>query len=212
MEILLFSMQNLSNRIVSTLDGSMGEWYPILFNVIGVISIVLQFLIFQMKKQRGIVMVGLFSDIGWLLYFVLQGDLISSTANIIGLMSKTIVLLRGKFRWTESPLWNVFFVLFSLVFSLLTFKTIIDIFAFIACISSVLAFFMKKENNIRKVALISFIAYVCNSVSKLYIVALIADITALISIISSLIRYREQDKKDNCLEAGSEKVVKEEDA
>jgi hypothetical protein len=76
----------------------------------------------------------------------------------------------------------------------------------------VLAFFMKKENNIRKVALISFIAYVCNSVSKLYIVALIADITALISIISSLIRYREQDKKDNCLEAGSEKVVKEEDA
>jgi tetratricopeptide (TPR) repeat protein len=83
MEILLFSMQNLSNRIVSTLDGSMGEWYPILFNVIGVISIVLQFLIFQMKKQRGIVMVGLFSDIGWLLYFVLQGDLISSTANII---------------------------------------------------------------------------------------------------------------------------------
>lgn len=195
MNVLLFSIENLSNSIVSALDTSMGIGYPILFNTIGVISIILQFLIFQMKHQRRIVTVGVFSDIGWLLYFVLQGDLISSTANVIGIMSKTIVLLRGKFKWAESRLWNVFFILFALVFSVCTFKSAIDIFAFIACISSVLAFFMEKENNIRKVALVSFCAFVCNSLSKLYFVALIADITALISIISSLIRYRKKEEE-----------------
>ena len=194
MNILLFSIKYLSNRIIYTLDTSMGVWYPILFNIIGIISIILQFLIFQMKNQRRIVTVGLFSDIGWLLYFVLQGDLISSTANVIGIMSKTIVLLRGKYKWTESRLWNVFFVVFAVVFSVFTFKSWVDIFAVIACTSSVIAFFMEKENNIRKVALISFCAFVCNSISKLYVVALIADVTALISIISSLIRYRKKEE------------------
>lgn len=194
MNNLLFPIENLSKSIISTLDASMGIWYPILFNTIDVISIILQFLIFQMKHQKRIVTVGLFSDIGWLLYFVLQGDLISSTANVIGIMSKTIVLLRGKFKWAESRFWNIFFVLFAVAFSLLTFKSWVDIFAVIACISSVLAFFMKKENNIRKVALISFCAFVCNSISKMYIVALIADITALISIITSLIRYRKKEE------------------
>ena len=190
----LLSIKNLSDGIVYTLDTAMGAWYPILFNIIGIISIILQFLIFQMKHQRRIVTVGLFSDIGWLLYFVLQGDLISSTANVIGIMSKAIVLLRWKFKWTESRLWNVFFVLFAVVFSLFAFKSFVDIFAVIACISSVIAVFMKKENNIRKVALISFCAFVCNSISKLYIIALIADITALISIISSLIRYTKKEE------------------
>lgn len=207
MDKLLFSIQNLSNRIVSTLDASMGMWYPILFNAIGVVSIVMQVLIFQMKGKNAIVAVGALSDVGWLSYFVLQGDLISSTANIIGLMSKAIVLLRVKYKWAESLLWNVFFMIFAVIFSVFTFKSWVDVFAVIACISYVLAFFMKKENTIRKVALISFCAYVCNSISKLYVVALIADITALISIITSLIRYAEKEDTDEMVEAASEEKM-----
>ena len=139
---------------------------------------------------------GLFSDIGWLTYFALQGDLISGTANIIGIMSKAIILLAAKHKWAESRFWNIFFLIFAGGFSLLTFKVWMDVFAVIACMSSVLAFFMTKENNIRKVALISFCAFACNSVSKLYVVALIADITALISIVISLIRNRKDEKQN----------------
>ena len=188
MNTLLFSIQDLS-------DG-MGIWYEVLFNAIGVISIVLQFLIFQMRNKKWIVTVGVFSDIGWLSYFALQGDWISGTANIIGIMSKAIVLFREKHTWAESKWWNVFFLVFAGGFSVLTFKSALDIFAVIACMTSILAYFMEKENNIRKVALISFCAFACNSISKLYVVALIADITALISIITSLIRYRNGTSND----------------
>ena len=203
MNNFLFSINQFSSAIVSTLENSLGNGYYILFNAIGVISIVLQFLIFQMRNKKRIVTVGIFSDIGWLLYFALQGDLISGTANIIGIMSKVIVVSREKYKWAESRLWNVFFLAFAGVFSILTFKSLVDIFAVIACVSSVLAFFMEKENNIRKVALVSFCAFVCNSISKLYIVALVADITALISIITSLIRYRDKADKEKevCVEA-----------
>ena len=54
---------------------------------------------------------------------------------------------------------------------------------------------MTKENDIRKTALFAFCAFACNSISKMYIVALIADLTALISIITSLIRYSKVDAK-----------------
>ena len=190
---LLFSIADISEKMVKILDGAMGIWYPILFNAIGVISIFLQFMIFQMKRKKQIVFEGILSDIGWLSYFALQGDFISGTANIIGIMSKIIILLQSKYRWAESKLWNIFFVAFAAVFSVLTFKVWMDIFALIACTLSILAFFMTKENNIRKVALLAYCAFACNSISKLYIVALIADITALISCIIALMRYKNED-------------------
>ncbi len=193
---LLFSIADISQSMVKALDGALGVGYPILFNAIGVISIFLQFMIFQMKHKKQIVFVGILSDIGWLSYFVLQGDFISGTANIIGIMSKIIISLQDKHKWADSKLWNVFFVAFAAVFSLLTFKVWMDIFALIACTLSILAFFMTDENNIRKVALIAYCAFACNSISKLYVVALIADITALISCIIALIRYKRETTEE----------------
>lgn len=192
---LLF-IAGLSNKIVFVLVKLMGKGYPVLYNAIGIVSIALQFLIFQMQSKKRIVFVGLLSDIGWLSYFVLQGDLISGTANIIGIMSKIIILLKEKHNWAKSKYWNVIFLVIAAIYSLFTFKIWSDIFALLACMSSILAFFMVKENTIRKVSLISYCAFACNSISKFYIVALIADITALISIIYSLIRYRKEQNKN----------------
>lgn len=104
-------------------------------------------------------------------------------------MSKAIILLQAKYDWAKSKWWNVLFLTFAGVFSLLTFKTLLDIFALIACTSLIFAFFMTKENTIRKVALVSYCASICNTLSKFFVVALIADITALISVIISLKRY-----------------------
>ena len=188
----LVNMANFSQTMIETLQKFLGKGYSILFNVIGIISIFLQFMIFQMSNKRKIVFVGVMSDFGWLSYFVLQGDFISGTANIIGIMSKIVILLQNKYRWANGYGWNIFFVLFAVGFSLCTFKVWMDIFAIIACSLSILAYFMKDENNIRRIAFLSFCAFACNSISKLYIVALVADITALISCLSALIRYKKQ--------------------
>ena len=192
---LLLSIADVSNGIVKALDDAIGIGYPILFNTIGVISIFLQFMIFQMQHKKRIVFVGIMSDIGWLLYFALQGDLISGTANIIGIMAKNIVLLREKHCWAKSQWWNIFFVAFATIFAIYTYRVWMDVFAIAACTLSILAFFMKEENGIRKVALLAYCAFACNSISKLYIVALIADITAIASCIIALIRYKEVNLK-----------------
>ena len=188
------TIENMSKWIVQSLDGALGNGYPILYNAIGIVSILLQFLIFQMAHKKRIVLVGILSDVGWLSYFSLQGDLISGAASIIGIMSKSIVLLREKHRWTESMGWNVFFMAFAAVFSMLTFRVWMDVFAVVACTLSILAYFMKDENGIRKVALFAYCAVMCNSISKLYVVALVADITAFASCIIALIRYKNDGK------------------
>ena len=192
----MFSLAALSTNLVGALDSALGRGYPFLYNGIGVISIVLQFLIFQMKNRKGIITVSILSNIGWLSYFALQGDFISGGANIIGIMSNVVYLYRGKYRWADSKWWLVFFLIFAGAYSVLTFKVWNDIFPTLACLSSTVAFFMIKEKNIRMISLFTYCMFMCNSISKLYVVALIADITALISVVISLIRYRTFSKND----------------
>ncbi|MBR1867282.1 MAG: YgjV family protein [Clostridia bacterium] len=193
MRDLLFSVSDLSKFVVSSLEGSLGIGYPILYNAIGAISIIIQFLIFQMRKKKQIVLVSIMSSVGWISYFALQGDFISCTSSIIGIMSKVIILLGDKRKFARSKFWNVFFVVFAAGFSALTFKRIEDIFPTIGSLLSISAFFMSKEKNIRIISLFSYCFFLLNSVSKFYIVAMIADITALISIIISLVRYGKQN-------------------
>jgi hypothetical protein len=152
-----------------------------------------------MRDKKAIVAVGIINGLGWFTYFILQGDFVSCVANIISIMSKIIILLQYKHNWAKSIFWNYFFLVFAGVFSLLTFKTWKDIFIIISCVTNILAFFMTKESNIRKIALVAYCFAFLNSISKLYYVALIADVTALLSIVVALIRYRKvsvlNDKK-----------------
>lgn len=202
MSTSLCSIAEISEAIISGLSGALGKGYPILYNSIGVISIFLQFMIYQMRSKKGIVVLGIFSNIGWLSYFALQGDLISGTSGVIGIMSKIIILLSANHHWAKSKWWNILFVAVAGAYSSFTFKGIIDIFALTASLLSITSYFMKKPNDVRKVALFAYCAYVCNSISKLYVVALIADVTALISVIISLIRYK--DEKDEEQESAEE--------
>ena len=72
---LLFSVSEVSEWIVSTLSAKLGNGYTFLYNTIGVVAIFLQIMIFQMRSKKNIVLLGLFSNIGWMSYFSLQGDL-----------------------------------------------------------------------------------------------------------------------------------------
>ena len=152
-----------------------------------------------MRKIHTLLFVNILSNIGWFSYFVLQGDFLSGVANVIGVLSNIVFIFRGKYSWADSKWWLALFIAVAGTYSLLTFKTYLDVFALIACVFSMIAFFMKKEKNIRIISLCSFAMFICNSVSKGYIVALIADITAVASIIISLYRYR-QNKTDKAEE------------
>jgi hypothetical protein len=179
--------------MVETLSGGLGVWYPVLYNAIGMISIVIQILIYQMKTRKAIIFVSMANHVGWFSYFTLQGDFLSGVSNVIGIMSNIVFLMREKYRWADNKLWLFLFLGVGATYSAFTFKSYLDIFPLCGCTSSMTAFFMKKEENIRKISFLTFIFFMCNSISKDYIIALIADITAVTSIVIALIRYRKKE-------------------
>lgn len=179
--------------IIDVLRSSMGIWHTVLFNAIGIISIFIQIMVFQMKDRKRIIYMNIASNIGWFSYFFLQGGFISGVSNIIGILSNIIFLMRQKYRWADSKLWLILFLAIAATYSALTFEDWRDIFPMLACLSSMCAFFTIKEENIRKISLCSYVLCACNSISHLYAVALIADITAFASIVVALFRYRKKD-------------------
>ena len=107
---LLFSFVNLSEQLVTVLSSSLKSFYPVLYNGIGFISIFLQFMIFQMKSRKKIIFMVLLTSVGFLTYFVLQGDFISGVSNIISIISNLVFILRDKYLWANSV---YIFLLFS---------------------------------------------------------------------------------------------------
>ena len=179
------------------LNTTLPTWQVVLFNVVGVISIFLQIMIFQMKARKHIILFSIASNVGWFTYFALQGDFISGLSSITGILSNVIFLFRGKYRWADSKLWLALFLCIAASIAIITFKDWRDVFPMIACLTSTTAFFMMKEQRIRLISIVTYTFFMCNSISKLYIVALIADVTALLSAIISFIRYAKLNKKES---------------
>lgn len=179
------------------LNATLPTWQVVLFNAVGVISIFLQFMIFQMKARKHIILFSIASNVGWFSYFALQGDFISGLANVTGLLSNVIFFFRGKYRWADSKLWLALFLAIAGGLAIITFRDWRDVFPMIACLTSTVAFFMIKEQRIRLISIVTYMFFMCNSISKLYIVALIADVTALLSAIISFIRYAKLNKKES---------------
>lgn len=166
----------------------------IVFNAFGVVGIILQILLYQMRTRKKILYLSMANHVAWFSYFAFQGDFLSGVSNVVGIVSNFVFLFRGKHRWADSKLWLILFVAIAVGWSVFTFNGWRDIFPLLGCASSISAFFMMKEKNIRKISLFTYSMYLCNSLSKLYIVALVADITALASVVIALIRYAKKDK------------------
>lgn len=188
----LLGISEVSGRLVSALSGAMQGWYPVFYNAIGVLAIILQIATFQMESRKKILFWATLSKLGWLSYFVLQGDFISGVPNMIAVMSNFVFGYRGKYRWAESRWWLVFFLAFTGITSCLTFQTWKDIFPLGACLLSLVSFFMMDENKLRTLSFFTLCVFLCNSASKGYIVSLTADITGLLSIIIAMIRYKKK--------------------
>lgn len=190
----LFSFAPYSAALVQFLRSNLGIGYTILFNGIGFVAIFLQLMSFQMSNRKLLIAVSIAGNTGWMLYFLLQGDFVSGLGNFVRILQKIVFIFREKHAWAKSKWWLIVFLALSVTFSTLTFKTWRDIFPFTTSILAAVAFFMIDENLIRKISISVYVLSICNSVSKLYWIALIADVTALISIIVALVRYQKHKR------------------
>jgi len=181
-------LNELSSKMLIALE-SLGVWHDIITNFFGVVAIILLVVSFQMQSRIKLLIVFLFSQLMWAIYFILQGDLASGIMCSLSIIMSLIFMQREKHKWANSIFWLFFFIALMLTCSILTFKDWRDLFPLLGNLLTAISFFTLNEKVLRNINVGTYLCWMGNSISKLYVVALISDTLTLISVIVSIIRF-----------------------
>lgn len=193
---MLAPMQN----VITALKDNIGIWYVLLINFIGVLAIVVKVCELQLKKRDGIIKFYIINGALWVIYFLLNADLVSGLTCFFGVIQGVIFIQRGKKKWASSIWWLFGFILVQIACFVIFYNNWHDIFSAMAGVFAVIAYFMLKEKNYRLFIFLSLLAWVLNSVFKLYYIAILHDSLGLISAVVAIIRYdfvKNKTKLDN---------------
>lgn len=202
MNNLLFSLTNVGNNIVNGLNGALGNvGYLILINAIGVVAIFVKLCETQNKKRNKIILFAILGAVCWVTYFVTNGDFTSAIVNLIGAIQMLIFLQRGKKRWADSKWWLVFFLIVQLVISIFTWKDYFSLFPVIGGLFGTVAYFVMDEKAYRYLFLTVILLWIGNGIARGYVLPLIHDSFAAVSIIIAIIRYNILGKENKVKES-----------
>ena len=177
---------------IEALQNAMGFGYYVLVYGVGVVAMVLSVMAFQLKRRVSIILSNFCAQLCWVTYFVLQGDLTSATACALSAVMLAVFSRSEKWKWALHPVTVAFFLVLLCGFSLLSFTGWKDIFPVLAGALAVIANSRKNENHLRIFSFFWCICWMCNSISKVYPVALANDTMCAVSTLVGLIRYRKK--------------------
>ena len=163
--------------------------YQILINGIGVVAIAIKILETQNKRRKNILFFALLNASFWVAYFVLSGDFTSALVNLIGVAQLSIFSQRASKEWASSKFWLFFFLAVQLVVSIFTWKDYFSLLPVFAGLISTITYFVMDEKAYRYFFLTMMLCWIGNGIARGYIIALIHDIFATVSILIAIIRY-----------------------
>ncbi len=194
---LLSSITDIFANFAKFLSNGMGVWYIVLFNAFGVIAILLKLVEYQFKGRNKNILFCLLAQSCWVVYFLLQGNLASAAASLIGTVSCAVFLQRDKYKWANSVFWLYFFITITVVMGILGFEKWYSVFSLLAAFFAVIAYFVKNPKLYRYIGLLSVLCWLTNSICNGYVLAMICDSTCLISILIALSRMYWFNKDEN---------------
>lgn len=202
MNNLLFSFTEISNKLVNTLNGTLGIWYVIILNAFGVIAILCKVTEYQMRRRNIVFILAIVAQILWMLYFVFYGDFLSAISCIITFISTLIFSQRENHQWAKSVWWLILFLAVQVAMVILTFKGLKDIFSALAGFLGIFAYYCVDMKKYRITSFFYSLAWLLNSIIKFYPLALASDLFSTISVSIGIYRYDikkqpepEKDKK-----------------
>lgn len=179
--------------LVDGMIRSMGIGYYILVYGIGILAMTFSVIAFQFKRRVAIILSNFFGQSCWVLYFLLQDDLMSAIACGLSAVMLALFSKKEKWRWATGRVSIALFILLFTALSLLSFREWSDIFPLLAGIFAVIANSRATEKRLRQFSVLWCLSWLLNSTFKAYPVAFLNDFLCTASAIVSLIRYR--DKK-----------------
>lgn len=189
MNNLLFSMADLSVGMVKFLDNTLGIWYLIILNAFGVMAIICKVFEYQVKTRAKMFTLATIANICWVLYFALYGNFASALTCFINVVKMFIFMYRGRYKWADSILWLIFFLILQVLVSVFTVTSWVDCFCITAGFLGIFAYFVVDQRKYRLLSFIHMAIWVANSAINFYLIALLSDSFSTISCGIAICRY-----------------------
>ena len=187
----------MENCLLFSLLFNSGLIYNVVIYMVGIVAIIFSVIAFQFKNKITIILCSFLGQSCWVVYFLLQSDFVSAISCALSAIMLAVFSRQNKWKWATSPTTIAIFMVAITCFSLLTFKTWVDVFPLLAGIFVVIANSRKSEKRLRQFAVFWCLSWLFNSILKMYPVALVNDLFCTISTIVALIRCREKKNKKN---------------
>ena len=181
---------------VEQLSLNLGFFYYVLVYGVGILSMALSTVAFQFKRRSAIVLCSCLGQTSWVIYFLLQADLVSAIACGLSAVILAVFTKQGEWKWVKSPYCIVICILLISGVSLLSFAVWSDVFPLLAGVFAVIANSRTNEKRLRQFSVLWCGFWFLNSLFKMYPVAFINDLFCTVSTIVALVRYREKTAKN----------------
>lgn len=190
-------MQELSLKLVEALNASLGAWYLIILNSIGVIAIICKVIEYQIKKPSINKLMASVANFLWVLYFALYGDFASALTCVLTVVRIMIFAQRGKCKWASSSIWLYVFIILQIVVAVSTFRVWQDLFSITAGFVGIFAYYVLEQKKYRALSFVYMVLWLLNSISKAYLMGIISDSFSTVSVAIAIYRYDVRKKKDD---------------
>lgn len=200
----LLATANFATQMVETLNNTLGIWYLIILNGIGVFAILCKICEYQVKSRGRMFVLSTVANVCWVLYFFLYGNFASALTCVINVIKLLIFMQRGRHAWAESVWWLILFLVLQALVTVFTVSAWVDVFCVTAGFLGVLAYFFKDGKKYRLFSLLHMAIWVANSIANFYLIALLSDTFSTVSCAVAICRYdifnKKTKKNDTALE------------
>ena len=178
------------NSFVGYISECLGFGYYVLVYAVGALAMLLSVCAFQMKRRIYIVVLSSLGQTSWVIYFLLQADLVSAFSCALTAVMLALFSRRDKWEWITGNFSVGVFIGLIAGFSVFTFAVWSDVFPLLAGTFAAVAGSREDERRIRQFSVLWCFFWLLNSTFKVYPIAFANDLFCTASAITSLIRYR----------------------
>ena len=156
--------------------------------VIGFVGTIVSFIIFQQNKRSRIIGLQILSTSLFTVHYILLGAFTGAALNLIA-VTRSIVFYNNDKKWAKSPAWLWFYIVVSVVASVLTWENWYSILPAIALVLTTIANWMKSETKIRLISFPNSPCWLIYNAITGSVAGVVTECIVMTSLIIGIIRY-----------------------
>jgi len=166
--------------------------------IVGAVAMIVAFISFQQKSQKGIVVIQMASSTLWTVHFLLLGAYTGCIMNIVAIIRNAIFAQRDKKKWASHMGWVYGIVAVCIVVYILNFTVfglertpgnmIIELLPILSTALSTIGLRMEKASTVRIYCLICSPLWLVYNIYNVALGAIATEITNMISLVIAIFR------------------------